>query len=163
VNCSWGGTERSRALEDAIAQASGRGILFVCASGNDGVNTDQVPHYPSCYSSDAIVSVAALAPDDTIALFSNWGTQSVDIAAPGVEILSTLPDGRYGFASGTSMAAPFVTGVAALVVSGAPNLTTAGLRDRLLKHATSVPQFDGKLASGMRLNGAGAVTAGAGS
>ncbi len=159
VNCSWGSTERSRALEDAIETAAREQILFVCASGNDGVNTDQVPHFPSSYESDAVVSVAALGPDETLASFSNWGAESVDIAAPGVEILSTLPNGQYGFASGTSMAAPFVTGVAALVVSGAPNLKDGTLRDRLLKHSTAVGTFSGKLLSGGRLSGSLAVTA----
>lgn len=162
VNCSWGSTENSRALQDAMDAAIGTGMTFICAAGNDGVDTDQVPHYPSCFRSDGVISVAALTPDDNLARFSNFGAESVDIAAPGIEILSTLPGGQYGFASGTSMAAPFVSGVAALVAGGAPNLTEHAMRERLLDHATAVQWFDGKLASASRLSGSGALTAEAG-
>jgi subtilisin family serine protease len=156
VNCSWGSTSRSEALGDAIDRASKLGILFVCASGNDGVDTDRVPHYPSSYDTDGVVSVAALAPNDTLAGFSNWGLSSVDVAAPGVDILSTLPDGRYGFASGTSMASPFVAGVAALVASENPKMPNSEIRERVLGGAHGVPDFAKRLVTGGRLSGSGA-------
>jgi subtilisin family serine protease len=100
--------------------------------------------------------VAALAADDSLAPFSNWGRASVDIAAPGVDVLSTLPDGRYGFASGTSMASPFVAGVAALVASGSPEMPIGQLRERVLGGRFDVPAFAKRLATGGRLSGSGA-------
>lgn len=156
VNCSWGSTMPSRALEDAIERAVAEDVLFVCASGNDSVDTDRVAHYPSSYGTDGVVSVAALAPDDSLAGFSNWGLRSVDLAAPGVDILSTLPDGRYGFASGTSMASPFVAGVAALVAAEDPAVPIATIRSRMLEGRFSVPDFAKRLATGGRLSGSGA-------
>ena len=156
VNCSWGSTMPSKALQDAIAGAAREGILFVCASGNNSVDTDRVPHYPSSYDMDGVVSVAALAADDSLAPFSNWGRDSVDIAAPGVDVLSTLPDGRYGFASGTSMASPFVAGVAALVASENPKMAIDQIRSRVLGGRFDVPAFAKRLATGGRLSGSGA-------
>lgn len=155
VNCSWGGTEPSRALEEAIKRAADSGVLFVCASGNDGLDTDSVPHFPSSYDTDGVIAVAALAPNDALAGFSNWGRTSVDIAAPGVDILSTLPEGRYGYASGTSMASPFVAGVAALVAAEDPSTPVKSLRSRVLDGSFSVSDFASRLATGGRLSGPG--------
>lgn len=157
ANCSWGSTERSQALGDAIDQAVKQGILFVCAAGNDGVDCDRVPHYPSSYDSDGIVSVAALTPNDSLASFSNYGKSSVDIAAPGVDVLSTLPEGSYGFASGTSMASPFVAGVAALVASTEPGMSIKDLRAHVLGGAVGVPDFASRLLTGGRLSGSAAL------
>jgi thermitase len=112
-NNSWGGGGYSQALRDAINRADASGHLFVAAAGNDGVNNDATPHYPSSYSSANIISVAATDDEDALASFSNFGATSVDLAAPGVNILSTLPGNRYGSYSGTSMATPHVTGAAA--------------------------------------------------
>ena len=156
VNCSWGSTLPSIALYDAIARANKQGILFVCAAGNDGTDTDRIPHYPSAYDLDGVISVAALAPNDTMAGFSNWGATSVDIAAPGVDILSTLPDGVYGFASGTSMASPHVAGVAALVAEENPSMPNGTIRSRVLDGAHGVPDFGSRLVTGGRLSGSGA-------
>lgn len=157
ANCSWGSMMESQALEDAIDRAVGQGILFVCASGNDGVNTDRVPHYPSCYKTDGIISVAALAPSERLASFSNYGHDSVDVAAPGVDILSTMPDESYNYASGTSMASPFVAGVAALVASTDPKMPYKKIRERVLGGAEGVPGFDDMLVTGGRLSGSGAL------
>ena len=88
INNSWGGGGFSQALEDAINASS---AVVVCAAGNDGLDTDTTPHYPSSYSSDNIISVAATDHNDTLASFSNYGASSVDLAAPGVNIYSTLP------------------------------------------------------------------------
>ncbi len=119
-NNSWGGGGESQALQDAIANADARGHLFVAATGNggsDGIgdNNDRYPHYPSSYSNANIVAVAATGDRDTRASFSNFGATSVDLAAPGVNILSTLPANTYGSYSGTSMATPHVAGVAVLI------------------------------------------------
>ncbi len=158
ANCSWGSTARSEALGDAIDQAVKKGIVFVCAAGNSGVDADRQPHYPSSYESDGVLSVAALAPDERLAPFSNYGAESVDIAAPGVDILSTLPDGNYGFASGTSMASPFVAGVAALVAADEPGMSVATIRKRVLDGAVDVPSFASKLLTRGRLSGSLALS-----
>jgi thermitase len=160
VNCSWGSRQRSQALGDAIDRAVGQGVVFVCAAGNDGLDSDRTPHFPSAYESDGVLSVAALAPDDTLARFSNYGARSVDIAAPGVDILSTLPDGEYGFASGTSMASPFVAGVVALVAAEDPGMAVKTIRQRTLGGGFDVPGFVGKVATGARLSGSGALGVG---
>ncbi len=122
ISASWGSTSRSRALEDVIRKAGEEGILFVAASGNSTENTDRRPHYPSSYKLPNVVSVAALNRKDELAGFSNYGAKSVHIAAPGAEILSTWPGDDYREASGTSMATPVVSGVAALIISGGPAL-----------------------------------------
>lgn len=160
VNCSWGSTERSAALEEAINRAIKSGVLVVCAAGNDGVDTDATPHYPSAYTNMGILSVAALGPSESLAPFSNYGELSVDIAAPGVDILSTLPDGAYGFASGTSMASPFVAGMAALVASAAPDTPLELIRARVLDGRQAVPGLANRLMTGGRLSGGGAFAGG---
>jgi thermitase len=116
-NNSWGGGGYSRALLDAIQRADAAGHLFVAAAGNAGEDNDSSPSYPASYETPNVVSVAATDDRDALAPFSNFGATSVDLAAPGVNILSTLPGNRYGSYSGTSMATPHVTGVAALIKS----------------------------------------------
>lgn len=88
LSCSWGGPSYDTALKAAIENS---GLLVVCAAGNDGEDNDAVPHYPSSYDSPNIISVAASSPDDTLSSFSNYGATSVDIAAPGYDIYSTIP------------------------------------------------------------------------
>jgi len=127
---SWGGDGFSTAVRNAIARSR---HLFVAAAGNDGRNTDNNPHYPSGYDLDNIVAVAATDDNDVRAGFSNFGVSSVDLAAPGVDILSTLPGNSYGYADGTSMATPHVAGAAAVLASANPGLTVAELKDRLLR------------------------------
>jgi subtilisin family serine protease len=156
INCSWGSTQRSRALEDAIGRAARAGIIFVCAAGNDGTDSDRFPHFPSSYDLDGVVSVAALAPDGRLTSFSNFGMKSVDIAAPGFDVYSTLPGDRYGFASGTSMAAPHVTGVTALVLASDAKLPLAKVRERLLSSASVAPELE-RIATGGRVSGVGAL------
>jgi len=126
INASWGSTQRSRALEDIIRQAYEARILFVAASGNSHTNTDRIPHYPASYNVGNVISVAALDRKDELASFSNYGTKRVQLAAPGVDILSTWLGNDYEEHSGTSMATPVVAGVAALV--GVLNLFLVHLR-----------------------------------
>ncbi|MBF2055559.1 MAG: S8 family serine peptidase [Candidatus Sericytochromatia bacterium] len=114
-NNSWGSTSKSLALQDAIAAAKGH--VFIAAAGNNAANSDTSPHYPAAYNLDNIISVAASNHKDQLASFSNYGLQSVDLAAPGSSIYSTVLNHSYGNKSGTSMAAPHVAGVAALLWS----------------------------------------------
>jgi subtilisin family serine protease len=148
INASWGSTQYSKALEDAIRAAGEQGILFVAAAGNNGTDNDKRAHYPSNYDLPNVISVAALDRKDTMASFSNFGVKTVHIAAPGREILSTWLGNTYREASGTSMAAPHVAGVAALILANEPNLSVAKLRERLLESVDELPPLEGKIASG---------------
>ncbi len=161
-NNSWGGGGKSQALQDAIARADSSGHLFVAAAGNGGADgvgddNDATPHYPSSYSNPNIVAVAATDDRDTLASFSNFGVTSVDLAAPGVRILSTLPGDAYGSYSGTSMATPHVTGVAALVKSRNLTLGDAKIKAKLLKRVDEKAGLAGKVLAAGRLNAARAV------
>ena len=157
ISASWGSTQYSRALEDAIRKAGEEGILFVAASGNSSQNTDKNPHYPSSYKLPNVVSVAALDRLDQLASFSNYGAKSVHIAAPGKEIMSTWLKGQYREASGTSMATPQVSGVAALILALKPNMPVEELRERVLKSVDKLDVLNGKIENGGRLNAAKAV------
>lgn len=157
ISASWGSTSNSKALEDTIRAAGEAGILFVAAAGNDSSDNDKRPHYPSNYDLPNVISVAALDRSDNLASFSNYGAGTVHIAAPGKDILSTWLNDGYREASGTSMATPYVSGVAALVIASQPNITLAKLRDRLLKSVDKLDSLKGRVASGGRLNAAKAV------
>ena len=162
-NNSWGGGGASQALRDAIARADASGHIFIAAAGNggsDGVgdNNDATPNYPSNYDVPNVVSVAATDDTDTLASFSNFGATTVDLAAPGVDILSTLPGNSYGRYSGTSMATPHVAGVAALIKSRNPGLDDAQVKAQLLQYVDKKASLQGKVASNGRLNALRAVT-----
>ncbi|MGB9178990.1 MAG: S8 family serine peptidase [Pyrinomonadaceae bacterium] len=159
ISASWGSRMKSKALEDAIRKAGDAGILFVAASGNDGANSDKTPHYPAGYNLPNVVSVAAMTRNDQLASFSNYGAKSVHIAAPGAEILSTWLNGSFEEHSGTSMATPVVSGVAALILSGHSNLSVEELRERLFKSVDKLDSLNGKVSTGGRLNAAKAVGA----
>jgi thermitase len=157
ISASWGSTQKSRALEDVIRKAHEAGILFVAASGNASVDNDRQPHYPSSYNLPNVISVAALDRNDQLASFSNYGLKSVHIAAPGKEILSTWLNNDFREASGTSMATPMISGVAALVLSKSPNLSVDELRKRLLDSVDKLPSLKSKVATAGRINAAKAV------
>jgi thermitase len=157
-NNAWGGGGSSLALQQAISRADSTGHLFVAAAGNDGTNNDVAPHYPSNYTNSNIISVAATDNNDRLASFSNFGASSVDLAAPGVNILSTLPGNRYGSYSGTSMATPHVTGVAVLIKTQNPTLSDGQLKAQILQFVESKNSLQGKVATGGRLNAAASLT-----
>ena len=151
---------------DAIKRADAAGHLYVASAGNGGGDTvgddnDTTPHYPDGYDSPNIISVAATDYRDALAGFSNYGAASVDLAAPGVNILSTLPRNTYGVGSGTSIAAPHVTGVAALLKSKLPASDDAQLKDQILRSVDKRANLAGKTGSGGRLNAAAALGVGA--
>lgn len=133
---SWGGGGFSQALEDSIKAAKNKGILFVAAAGNDGTNNDAAPHYPSNYQVDNVISVAAHTNQDSLASFSCFGKRTVHVAAPGHNILSTVPGNSYKVYSGTSMATPHVSGVLGLLMASEGRQDVKAVRERLM--ATSV-------------------------
>ena len=159
ISASWGSTARSKALEDVIRKAGDSDIIFIAAAGNDAANADKRPHYPSGYQLPNVISVAALDRKDQLASFSNYGAKTVHVAAPGKEILSTWLGGAYEEHSGTSMATPFVAGVAGLVLSVEPNLSVKELRERLLGTVDKLDALQGKVVTGGRVNAARAVGA----
>jgi subtilisin family serine protease len=149
---SWGGGGFSQALLDAINAAGAAGQLFVAASGNSSANTDVSPHYPSSYNSPYIIAVAATDHNDNLASFSNYGATTVDIAAPGVNILSTLPGNSYGLLSGTSMATPHVSGVVALAMGRYPGVPNLQIKTLLLNAADVKASLNGKVLTNGRMN-----------
>lgn len=157
ISASWGSTQKSKALEDAIKKAGEEGILFIAASGNNSADADRYPHYPASYDLPNIISVAALNRNDELASFSNYGAKRVHVAAPGAEILSTWLRGQFEEHSGTSMATPEVAGVAALVLSVDPNLSLKELRERLFASVDQLDTLNGKVSTGGRINAARAV------
>jgi serine protease len=156
-NNSWDGAGNDPLLQDAIARAQAKGDIFVAAAGNGGTNTDVNPDYPADFTLSNIVSVAATDNKNNLAGFSNYGAVSVDIAAPGVNTYSTLPGNHYGTMSGTSMAAPHVTGVLALVWSLRPEWTYQQVIAQVMNTVTKVPALAGKVASGGIVNAAAAI------
>lgn len=158
INASWGLAQHSRSLEDVIRKAYEAGILFVAASGSGGANTDTSPHYPASYNVKNIISVAAVDKSDALTTFSNYGVKSVNIAAPGQDILTTALGNDYKLCSGTSMAAPVVAGVAALALSVRPDLSLDQLRSLLLESVDKTPGLRGKVSTGGRINAALAVS-----
>ncbi len=133
---SWSGTAYYSALYAAVADAQAAGILAVAAAGNDNVNIDIQPRYPAAFALDNVITVAAIDSNGNRASFSNYGATSVDIAAPGVSILSTFPTSSYSSLSGTSMATPLISGVVALVKSRYPSWSAAELKSALLRPET---------------------------
>jgi subtilisin family serine protease len=157
ISASWGSTQRSRALEEVIRKAYENDILFVAAAGNASTNNDRSPHYPSSYNVPNVISVAALDRHDQLASFSNYGPKSVAVAAPGVEILSTWLGNQYEEKSGTSMATPVVSGVAALILSEHQRMSVDELRKKILDSTDPIVALKGKIVTGGRINAAKAV------
>ncbi len=161
---SWGGGGFSQTLYNEIQRANTANMLFVAAAGNSGTNNDTTPFYPASYGVANVVSVAATDSSDNLASFSNYGVTSVDLAAPGVNILSTYPGSSYAYGSGTSMATPHVSGAAALVLSACgTGTTTQGLISAILSTVDPLASLSGKVATGGRLNVGKAASACGGS
>jgi len=155
ANNSWGGGAPNQGIQTAFADSS---TFHLVAAGNDGKNNDTRPTYPANYDLPNIVTVAATDHNDQLANFSNYGGRTVDLAAPGVDIVSTVPGGKYSKMSGTSMATPHVTGAAGLIVSEFPNISNGELRSRLLDTVDQKSQLQGEVITGGRLNVANALS-----
>src|SRR6185436_14946520 len=132
-------------------------ILFVAAAGNSTVDNDRQPHFPSSYNVPNVISVAALDRNDQLAKFSNYGAKSVAVAAPGVEILSTWLGNSYEEKSGTSMATPVVSGVAALILAQNPRMSVDDLRKKVVDSTDPIVALKGKTVTGGRINAAKAL------
>lgn len=154
ISCSWSGPEYSQAFKGAIDASS---AVIICAAGNDNANDDLEPTYPACYNSSNLISVTATNQNDELASFSNYGINSVDIAAPGVKIASTYPGDQYRYMSGTSMATPFVSGTAALIKAKNTSESNIQIRERIMSTADKISSCTGKISSGGRLNASKAV------
>jgi len=159
TNNSWGGSGPSASLRVAIAAGGAAGILFVAAAGNDGEDNDRMPTYPASDRDDSVIAVAATDRIDRPATFSNTGATSVDLAAPGVRIRSTAPDGRSATFSGTSMAVPHVTGTIALVAAANPAATAAQRRTAILATVRPVAALAGVVRTGGVVDAGAAVRA----
>lgn len=163
TNNSWGGAGYSQALLDAITRAAKQDALFIAAAGNggsDGIgdNNDIAANFPSNYSTvssagfESVIAVAALTSTGAMASFSNYGASTVDLAAPGAGIWSTVAGGGYASFSGTSMATPHVTGALALLASIHPEYSASQLRDALLSSTAATASLTGKTVTGGRLD-----------
>ena len=179
INASWGGGGYTQCLHDAIDAADANGVLFIAAAGNYGTDNDTNPVYPASYDCENIISVMATNNAGQCASYSCFGASSVDLAAPGGEsaksptaILSTFPTywtylmnynpfGYYSYhfwninyesISGTSMAAPYVSGACALVWGAHPNLTHLQVKDAIMQSVDQLASLNGLCVSGGRLN-----------
>lgn len=153
INYSGGGDTRSPLEEAAIRDAQKQGILFVAAAGNEGRNTDRAGFFPAGYQLSNIISVAAMDSEQKLLDTSNYGANSVDIVAPGKNVLSSLPGGRYGYMTGTSQATAWVTGLAAsLLVQSHKKWSPEEIKTFLVKSAVRDVQLSSKIKSQARIS-----------
>ena len=172
TNNSWGGGGYSQALHEAIIRAAKQDILFIAAAGNSARNNDLTPAFPANFSTlvgtqnvtaanqESVIAVAAITSTGSLASFSSYGLSTVDLGAPGSGIVSTVPGGGYASYSGTSMAAPHVTGAAALYAASHPGATAGDIRSALLASAVPTPSLAGRTVTGGRLDVAALVSPG---
>lgn len=158
-NLSFGTMKYSEELYQAIKDS---GMLFIVAAGNgdasgNGYSIDEQPMYPASFELDNIISVANLRFDGQLDRASNYGVRSVDLAAPGNYILSTITGNDYAYMSGTSMAAPMVTGTAAMLYSCDASLSLMDVRNRILQSARPLESLSGKVATGGMLDAGAAM------
>ena len=161
INYSGGGPEFAEEEYLALKKAEAKGILVVAAAGNERSDTDKPEnyYYPSAYRLTNIISVAATDINNHLIRSSNWGKTKVDVTAPGENIFSTLPGGRYGFMTGTSQATAFVTGIAALLLAHDPSLTPARIKEIIRGSVDTYPELKDKVAAGGRVNAKKALLA----
>lgn len=152
LNNSWGGSSYSLSLHEAVSFAYNQGIAFVAAAGNSSNNNDSAPMYPASLDVPNVVSVAATTSQDSLASFSNYGYNTVVLGSPGLYIRSTIAGGNYGYMSGTSMAAPFVSGLAALMKLNQPSMLSYQIKDIIESQADYSSYLAGKVFTEGRVN-----------
>ena len=155
VNCSFGSSADNPALREVMANSN---MLFVCASGNSHVSIDSEPVYPACFGLDNIITVASIGKTGELSSFSNYGEMNVDVAAPGEDITSTLPGNRFGQKSGTSMATPFVSGEAVLILSKYKDITAQEIKEKIINSSDRISTLDGKVRRANKINIANALS-----
>lgn len=166
ISDAWGENPYSPPLIEAIEDANAAGLLFVAAVGNFQINTDVDPQYPASYANENIIAVTATDHNDVLASFANYGQSTVDLAAPGVDILSTVPSGSCKYCDpsgykklfGSSMSAAYVTGAVALFKAEHPSLNHLQIKETILCSGDPLPTLSGKTVSEKRLNAFGALT-----
>lgn len=167
VNMSWGGYTYSQALKDAIDLYAS--VLFVAGAGNDGYDVDFLSSYsgtynnmfyPASFTSANIIAVAATDNDDNLTAFSNYGTTSIDVAAPGEDIAAPGTGNSFFMFDGTSAAAPHVSGIASLLWSYYPGITAEEAKACILQSVDAKSSLSGKVVSGGRVNAYGALQCG---
>lgn len=159
ISCSFGTDGFSQFLLDAINRAAAAGVLVVASAGNDGRDLERTPYYPASYQAGNLIAVGATTNTDELADFSNWSATSVQVAAPGTDVLTTQAGGGYVSVTGTSAAAPLVAGLAGLLKTLRPWVSAQTVRQSLINGSRPVPGLAGKVASGGVVNAGGAVTA----
>ncbi|MFZ4404945.1 MAG: S8 family peptidase [Pseudobdellovibrionaceae bacterium] len=152
INYSGGGTEYSKEEFAAVSDAQNKRILFIAAAGNERSNSDQFHYYPADYKLDNIISVTAIDPNTKILSSSNYGVETVDIAAPGQNILSTLPGNAYGYMTGTSQATAFVTGAAVLIMANKKNFDYQEVKKYIISTGDEQTQLATKTRNSRQLN-----------
>lgn len=153
INYSAGGPTPADDELAAIREAASHNILFVAAAGNERANSDLLRYYPADYDCTNILSVTAFDQNRVLLARANYGETTVDIAAPGKDIHSTLPGGRYGRLSGTSQATAFASGVAALVLAkSGPRVSPEWIIDTIVRTGDADPKLIGKTKYRVRLN-----------
>merc|ERR1719356_2006786 len=149
---SWGGGGSSSAMRVAIERAEASGLLFIAAAGNSATNNDVMPHFPSNYQVGNVISVASTQMHGSLSGFSCYGHKTVHVAAPGSDILSTAPGNQYKTLSGTSMATPHVSGLAALIWMYRPQLTPLQVKEILLSTAVPADALKNRISTGAQIN-----------
>ncbi|MCT4595709.1 MAG: S8 family serine peptidase [Anaeromicrobium sp.] len=149
VNCSWGDINDNPALKETMKKSN---MLFVCAAGNSGVNINSSPVYPAAFNLDNVITVGAMNKSGHLYKNSNYGENKVHVVAPGEDIISTLPNNKYGNKNGTSMAAAFVSGEGALLLSAYENIGAKEIKDRIIGSSDRLSSLEGKIYRGNKIN-----------
>ena len=159
VNASYGGGggKPGDSMDQAIQKLGDKGVVFCAAAGNNGKDIDNDPVYPAAYSATNIITVAASDQDDKLASFSNYGKKTVEVAAPGTNILSTYPENKYAYLQGTSMATPNVSGTIALLASENPDSSVDERIEAIVKNVDTKSALTDKVSSNGRVNTYNAV------
>lgn len=152
INASWGGSVCVSTLKEAFEDFSAKGIMIVVAAGNEHQDIDRYPTYPAAFNVATQITVGASSMSDYMTGFSNSGFNLVHLAAPGDYILSTTPNNKYSYLKGTSMAAPFVAGAAAVLMSAFPTATAVQIKDALIKSVDVTPDHEFRVVSRGRMN-----------
>ncbi|MBR3772269.1 MAG: S8 family serine peptidase [Clostridium sp.] len=145
-NLSLGMSRNDTLLEETIEKSN---MLFVCAAGNDGSNIVYSPCYPGSYTYDNVITVGNIRCDGSLHVSSNYDNELVPVVAPGTQIYSTLPDGKYDFMSGTSMATPYVAGIAAMLYSYYPRISAGCAKKQICRNARELPGLEGYIGYGL--------------